>query len=242
MAGRRTAVTLIQDLGLGHRECVALVGAGGKSTILATLARELAGSSARVVLTTTTRIQPDQVGSPVAWTSDPAVVGDVLEPGVPLYVVIREERRKVVGITPEDVDRLVRETDVDVVVVEADGARRRPFKAPADHEPVIPSSATIGVVIVGIDAVGRPAEEVAHRPEVVARLTGTPPAQPLSVGDVARVLLDDRGGLKGVPGAARVVMAITKVDPDSEDTASELARILSGHPRVERAVILRRRP
>ncbi len=234
-------MTLAEDLGLGDRECVALVGGGGKSTILATLAAEHIGSASRVVITTTTRIQPDQIGSPVAWTSDPAVLADLLEPGVPLYVAIREERRKVVGIAPEEVDRLFRETDVDLVVVEADGARRRPFKAPAEHEPVIPSSATTVVVVVGIDAIGRPPEEIAHRPEQVARLTGSPPTRPLTVDDVATVLSSEEGGLKGVPIGARIVMAITKVDVGTDDAASRLRAQLGAHPRVERTVILPRR-
>jgi probable selenium-dependent hydroxylase accessory protein YqeC len=235
-------MSLAGDLGLGDRECVALVGGGGKSTIMATLASEHTGSTSRVVITTTTRIQPDEIGAPVAWTDDPDVIGDLLEPGVPLYVVIHEERGKLIGITPVAVDRLFRDTDVDLVVVEADGARRRPFKAPADHEPVIPSTATTVVVVVGIDAIGRPAEEVAHRPEVVARLTGTPPTVPLTLDDVAAVLLDDGGGLKGVPAAARVVMAVTKVGRGTEEAAATLASILEGHPRVERTVILPRRP
>ena len=238
-------MTLAEDLGLGDRECVALVGAGGKSTILATLAGAYTGSTSRVVLTTTTRIQPDQIGAPVAWTSDPHVIADLLEPGVPLYVAIREERRKVIGITPAGVDRLFRETDVDIIVVEADGARRRPFKAPAEHEPVIPSSATTVVVVVGVGAVGRPADEVAHRPELVASLTGSPPTRPLTVEDVATVLLSEAGGLKGVPAAARVVMAVTEVDTakvntGTDDAASRLTSLLGAHPRVERTVILPR--
>ncbi len=227
-------------LGLGAEECVAIVGGGGTSTILLTLGREAHGSTKRVVLTTTTHLGSDQVTDPVVWSPDPFTVDAALEPGHPLFVVTARAGHKVKGITAVDADRLVAGTGLDWLIVEADGARRMPFKAPAPHEPPIPRSASTVVVVVGIDAVGRPAEEVAHRPEIVAELTGTPPTVPLSVGDIGTVLLSEAGGLKNIPGGARVVMAVSKVDAATEPVSRELATHLDAHPRVERVVSFER--
>ena len=47
----------------------------------------------------------------------------------------------------------------------------RPVKAPAAHEPVIPLEATLVVPVVGLDALEGPIDEVAHRPELVRRIT-----------------------------------------------------------------------
>jgi probable selenium-dependent hydroxylase accessory protein YqeC len=236
-------MTLAEDLGLGNRECVALVGAGGKSTLLATLGHESIGTPARVVLTTTTRMAPEQIGRRTLWSSAPDAIGSALEPGKPLHVFTRREEHKVIGVSPEDVDRIYALTPVDLLVVEADGARGKLLKAPADHEPAIPASATIVVVIVGVDAVGRPAQQVAHRPELVAAVTGTRAGDPLTIEDVAAVLLDQQGGLKAVPDSARVVMAITGVTPATEATSRGLATVLAAHDRVDDAILrLRRDP
>jgi len=224
--------------GIGSRELVSIVGAGGKSTILFALGRELAGSSGRVVLTTTTKMAIDQVTEPICWSDDPAVVEAALVPGHPVFVAMGRIPGKVTGPSPEAVDRLFSETTAQYILVEADGARSMSIKAPADHEPAIPSTSTTVIVVAGIDATGRPISEVAHRPDLVARITGIGADDVLTIKGAASVLLHRNGGLKGIPDAARVVMAITKVTPDDEQGANQLAAILERHPRTDMTIKL----
>ncbi|HSJ70230.1 MAG TPA: selenium cofactor biosynthesis protein YqeC [Acidimicrobiia bacterium] len=223
-------------LGLGSHELVALVGAGGKSTILATLAREL--SDLRVIVTTTTRMAQDQVTQPTCWSDDPAVVDAALEPGSPLFVATERIPGKVIGVSPAAADRLFRMTLADHVLVEADGARGMAIKAPAAHEPVIPSASTTVIVVASIDAVGHPIAEVAHRHMLVGQIIGTHPDNLLTAEGAATVLLHPDGGLKGIPSEARVVMATTRVTPATRDDADALAALLASDPRVERVVTL----
>lgn len=227
-------MTWADQLGLGDRECVAIVGAGGKTTILRRLGWEAERSRRRAILTTTTHMAADQIGEPATWSSDPDDIDAILEPGRPLHVAARVAGHKVVGIGVSDADRIFAETRVDWLVIEADGARRRPFKAPAAHEPAMPSSATTVVVVVGIDAVGQPVDAAAHRPEIVQHLAAAHPADPLTVDHIASVMLHDEGGLKAIPPAARVVMAISKVDDITRAAAQDLAVALQSHPRVDR--------
>lgn len=230
----------IEDLlGLGSRECIAIVGAGGKTTLLQSIGREAVGSDRRVILTTTTHMSPDQIGQPVVWSADPADIESSFVPGRPLYVATRDQGHKIAGITADEASRIYAGTPVDWLVIEADGARRRPFKAPADHEPPIPDAATLVVVVAGIDALGHAPVDVAHRPEIVSGLTGAPPTEPLTIDHMAAVLLDESGGLKAIPPAARVVMAVSKVGDDELDRAWKLSDLLGSHPRVDRAVMLR---
>ncbi len=65
------------------------------------------------------------------------------------------EQDKVQGVLPEFLDRIAAQPAVDVVIVEADGSRRLPFKAPAQHEPVIPTSTTVLMPVVGLDVLGK---------------------------------------------------------------------------------------
>ena len=229
---------LHQQLDIGERELISIVGAGGKSTVLFNLGRELAGAGGRVILTTTTKMAADQVTEPVCWSNGPAAVEQHLAAGIPLFVALDTEPGKVTGPTPEGCDRLFLKTTADYVVVEADGARSMSIKAPAEHEPAIPSGSTLVVVVAAIDAIGRRVGAVAHRPERVAALAGVAEDDVLTVPDIATVLLHPEGGLKGIPMAARVAVVITRVGTEDEGPAADLVDLLASHERVDRVVAL----
>ena len=222
-----------ERLGLRARELVAIVGAGGKSTILDALGRSLAAGGSRVVLTTTTMLAESQVTEPACWSQVPSEVEARLLPGTPLFVAAGRVPEKVTGPSARAVDRIFLETSADYVVVEADGARHMLIKAPAAHEPVIPQAATTVIVTVAADAIGRRVADVAHRPERVAALADLGVDDILTPGAAAAVLLHPTGGLKGIPAAARVVVAITRAAPEYRILADELATMVRTHPRID---------
>jgi len=227
-------------MGLGPRELVAIVGAGGKTTILHTLGRDLAAVGLKVILTTTTRMAPGQISESVCWSDDPTKVEEALTVDAPLFVLSDHDSDKVVGLEPAAVDGLFTSTSVDHLIVEADGARTMSIKAPADHEPVIPDTSTMVIVVMGADALGQRLGTVAHRVERITALTGLTRDDRLTPEGAASVLLHPMGGLKSVPDTARVVMAITKVSPANTDAAADLQAALVDHPRVDRCVELPR--
>ncbi|MFR2214105.1 MAG: selenium cofactor biosynthesis protein YqeC [Ruminococcus sp.] len=51
------------------------------------------------------------------------------------------------------------------MLIEADGAKRKPLKVPADWEPAIPDFADVVVSVIGLDCLGKPICETAHRAE-----------------------------------------------------------------------------
>ncbi len=231
-----------EQLGIGDREVVALVGAGGKTTLLLRLARELADRGARVLLTTTTKLGSDQTRAfpSLAGSAAPAEVDARLrsDPG-PLVLIAADDGHKVTGPPPDALDRIYAETSVDYVLIEADGARRRPFKAPGAHEPVVPDGATLVVIVMGMDAIGRRIDDVCHRPERVAALAGCDRGDVLDVPAALRVLAHPDGFLESVPQRAQVAVAITKVLPTSRGQADRLARLLpASAPRIGRVAIL----
>jgi molybdenum cofactor cytidylyltransferase len=234
--------SLPERLGLAGRELVSIVGAGGKSTILFALGRDLTAAGARVILTTTTRVGADQPSEPICWSADVAGVAAALEAafldGLPVFVAAGRAPGKIVGPSPEAIDRLFAETPARFVVVEADGAHRLAIKAPADHEPVVPGASTTVIVVASLAAIGHPIADVAHRPERVAGLIGAQPGDLLALEGAAGVLLHPDGGLKGIPVQARVVMVLTRAGSAPAGLAADLAALLAAHPRVDRAISL----
>jgi molybdenum cofactor cytidylyltransferase len=229
---------LREQLGVGEHELISIVGAGGKSTVLFCLGREIAGAGCRVILTTTTKMAREQVTEPACWSVDPVAVERHLVAGSPLFVARGTVPGKVTGPTPEGVDRLFSETTTDHVVVEADGARSMSVKAPAENEPVIPATSTLVIVVAAIDAVGRPIGEVAHRPDRVAAIAEVTENDALTVPALASVLLHPEGGLKGIPESARVAVVVTRVTGDSEQPAADLLTLLTACPGIDRAIAL----
>ena len=230
--------SLPERLGLARRELVSIVGAGGKSTILFALGRDLTAAGAWVILTTTTRVGADQPSEPICWSADVADVEAAFVDGLPVFVAGGRAPGKIVGPSPEAIDRLFAEAPAEYVVVEADGAHRMAIKAPADHEPVIPGASTTVIVVASLAAISHPISEVAHRPERVAGLIGAQPGDLLTLEGAAAVLLHPDGGLKGIPVTARVVMVMTRAGPAPAGLAADLATVLASHPRVDRAITL----
>ena len=217
-------------------EVVALVGGGGKTTAMFRLAREVVDNGGSVITTTTTRI----FGAQIALAPAHVPAADATRERVSAALAVHRHVL-VIGATDAgsgkaegvslDLFRRLRAWFPGVCLLnEADGSRMRPFKAPADYEPVIPADTTLVVPVVGADVFGKSLDaDHVHRPELVCSLSGAPPGTPITPAIVARVLAHPQGGRKGVPADARVVVLINKVEslPDrapARETAERLLR------------------
>ena len=159
--------SLAQAFGLTRKspQMVAFTGAGGKTSLLFALAGSLPG---KIVITTTTRMAREQIqfaaeSIPAAVSRYPSI-GCIACTRVSAIVGPDVEEDKVGGVDLQVPGQLLAQPDVSYVLVEADGARMLPLKAPAAHEPALPPQADLVVPVAGIDALGKPIEVVAHRP------------------------------------------------------------------------------
>lgn len=161
----------------------ALIGGGGKTGLLYTLAEELKDGG-RVIVTTTTKIlAPEQL--PVADPASPEALAAALGAASPLCLGSPWPGGK---LAAPSLPFEVLLGAADYVLAEADGARGLPAKAHAAHEPVIPSQAERVILVLGADAFDRPISEVCHRPERFAALAGTEPNALLTPALWARVI------------------------------------------------------
>ena len=145
----------------------ALIGGGGKTTLMYTMAEELRRRGT-VLVTTSTHIQrPEQY--PTLLTADAAAVTAALATHGVVCVAGETAEGKLCApaLSFELLAALA-----DFVLVEADGSKRLPQKAHAPHEPVIPPNTCRTVYVVGADGFGHPIRQVCHRPERYAALCG----------------------------------------------------------------------
>lgn len=205
---------LIGALGLESARLVALCGAGGKTTLMVALAREMASRGERVLVTTTTKIAAAEGEGP--WP-----------PGV--FVSHRgQSGGKLLGHPPEAIDALKNASQFDRLLVEADGSRQRPLKAPAAHEPVIPSTTDAVVVVAGMSGLGLPlSEQTVFRAAIWAALSGTALGAPVDAESFARVARHEAGLAKGCRACARTTLFLNQVEsPQARAAAATIGRLL----------------
>jgi molybdenum cofactor cytidylyltransferase len=157
---------------------------------------------------------------------------------ITVAVGLDEAQGKLIGVEPAFVDALIALPEVDIVIVEADGAKGRSLKAPADHEPVIPSSTSVLIPVAAVDALGQPLDErTVHRPQIVARLAGAEIGQTITAELMSMVILHPQGALTNAPERARIIPLLNKVHSDYVERAGEVAGSLLEDPRVERVLL-----
>jgi len=161
-------VDLRRALRVGPKARLALVGAGGKTTTLFELGQALvaSGQAQMALLTTTTHLGAWQVQDAdhhMALENSAQV--DALGADLPAGVMVctgaveaGDDVDRLPGLAPQVLDALRRLADERglPLLVEADGARMRPLKAPAAHEPVIPPWVEQVVVVAGLSGLGQP--------------------------------------------------------------------------------------
>jgi probable selenium-dependent hydroxylase accessory protein YqeC len=234
---------LVDALELDDGGLVCFVGAGGKTGLMLRLAAECVSRNRRVLVTTSTRVFAWQLQScdqlvlereegkllarlddacsdctrrnrarrvPEAEdvSAEPAAGCRMLAAGAGLT-----DDGKVVGLSGETLDAIYRAGLFDSILVEADGARGKPLKAPALHEPVLPSRATLVVAVVGVDALGVPlTEQYVHRWSLAAEMAGQDGGSVVTGSTILKIISCYRDLARQAAPDSRFIIAVNKAD------------------------------
>lgn len=187
---------------LGIRPGVtAIVGGGGKTTAMLRLAKELSREHTCIV-GTTTHIFPPELPTLIEPTAEE--VKKALQEQNLICVGAPAKNGKFGAVNGELLKKLP--SLAEYVVLEADGSRGLPLKAPAGHEPVIPENTTHVIAVAGMDGANRPIREVCHRPNLYAELLGTDQDHTVTPAEIAKALAHRSGQYKNVNCAFSVIL------------------------------------
>ena len=205
----------------GYGKVVAIAGGGGKTAAMFSLALAARGKGLRVAVTTTTHIRDPRREKGRSFdhlllldgTARDSLQG-VHVPGPGITVIASgtpASGGRLHGVDPGQIASLG--TRFDLVLVESDGSRGLPVKAPASHEPVIPPGTNLVIGVVGLDCLGKPMDEATvHRPELFGPLCGCAPGEPIRTSHIAALCLAGDGLFKHCPPQAAKVLLLNKAD------------------------------
>ncbi|HCY86243.1 MAG TPA: putative selenium-dependent hydroxylase accessory protein YqeC [Desulfobacteraceae bacterium] len=221
---------------------ISVVGGGGKTSAIFTLAREAAAMGKSVLVTTTTAMfNPVEFNplefNPVEFNTDippekkkhfynrlytgpaTALPTETCGPGGILVAAagINRKKKKLIGYPPKDLRTAFTAQAFDLVLIEADGARMRPVKAPAEHEPVVPQETDTLIGCIGLDCLDRPIDDThVHRPALLAKISGQTVGDPVTAQTLIRLAASEQGLFKPVhqatPAPMKRVLLLNKAD------------------------------
>lgn len=213
----------------------AIIGSGGKSTLLKTLGLELMRTGGRVLLCTTTHMFPV---AGVPWDGSNRRLDAAHAPGCTCKVCAGMSRGSIcqAGVLDPETGKLSAPAEpidqlaqcFDYVLAEADGSKRLPLKAHAAWEPVIPAATANVVWVVGASGLGKPVAEVVHRPELFCERCGCEPTDAATPERVAQVLNAEMQAL----GLSTARVMLNQTDTLSDPTMADRFEAALGRPIV----------
>jgi probable selenium-dependent hydroxylase accessory protein YqeC len=206
---------------------IAVIGAGGKTTISNQIGQNLAGMGRRVLFTTTTKIyrpadSPIYIGpaknihslGPFMTAAHHALCSGKLE-----------------GYHPNEIAAISALGLFDDIIVEADGAARKPIKAPNETEPVYPASTNLVIGVIGLDCIGQKiTEEHVHRAALFSCITRGFLGEHISWQHIVELIKHSEGLFRYAPAEALKVVFINKYDRIDEEVKHQAENIIRQSP------------
>ena len=173
---------------------ISFVGAGGKTSLIQRISEEYSARKIRHGIFTTTHMWPIDGGDfrrPLGILTSSGKIGP-----------------------PEEADVQTLMMEKNPVLLEADGSRGLPCKAPEVWEPVLRPETTHVVGVLGASCLGRRVIESCHRPERVMEVLKCGPEHRLTVADLAELGSSRKGLRKGIKDGQWYGLVINQVDND----------------------------
>jgi molybdenum cofactor cytidylyltransferase len=194
---------------------IAFVGAGGKTTAIFQLAHQMLPPVFVANSTHLANSQASLADKHVVWKEEGNFPGldTSISSEIILFTADLTGEDKWAGLNEAELFQLHRfyQENQIPLLIEADGSRQRPLKAPAEHEPAIPGFANHVVVLAGLSGIGKPlTSEWVHRPVIFSIISGRRIGEIIQPKDIGILLSHPEGGLKNIPSGARKTLILNQ--------------------------------
>ena len=196
------------DIDLNKDKVITVVGAGGKTSTIFELGNELSNLNKKTIITTTTHMKLDKDFLLIDEDFNIENLKKILQKNNLIKIGKKESDYIVKSL---DEDTLKRCIDIsDFLLIEGDGSKRLPLKAPKDNEPVIIQETDLVIGLIGFDSLDKKIEETCHRPELVSKLLHKNIKENINIFDLVEIIKNKNGLKKNVNCKYKVI--INKVD------------------------------
>ncbi len=194
MIDGKRPLSFVETLEIVRRDVVCIVGAGGKTSLMFQLAREAKLSGLKTLVTTTTRLKIPDPAEYDAIDLSGNLFNDtaVTTPGIYIGGQLLAEQEKMMGV---DIEHLAKQQEnFDLILIEADGAARKPLKGWNSTEPVIPQFTTKTIGVVDIQAIGKIiCNNLVHRLEIFLQISDASIGDSVSIPHLLRIISHENG-------------------------------------------------
>jgi molybdenum cofactor cytidylyltransferase len=213
---------------------IAWVGAGGKTSLMFSIAKELFAD--KCVISTTTKLaysEMELADRPLKPDNfDNFDVDQIKGVSIIYRGLVENEKEKITGFEDDELLKLsaILHHHQIPLMIEADGSKRKPCKFPALHEPNIPKFVNKVCVVIGLSAIGKPlTDEFFHRPEKIAKVLNISMGEEITTDHIFTLLSHPNGGLKNIPGRADKYLFLHQADSlENPHQVDQLASALTG--------------
>lgn len=194
------------------QKIITVVGAGGKTSTIFNLAKEISNLNKKVVVTTTTHMRLDKDFYILNKEEDIDTVKQILKKQHIIKVGDLSDNGKIKALDIGILKKLIKIADV--ILIEGDGSRGLPLKVPNESEPIIIDETNLVIGVVGIDSLNKKIEDICHRVNLVCDFLSKTPQDNIEYDDLVKIMVDRKGLRKNVDCDYKVI--VNKVDSEYE--------------------------
>ncbi len=161
----------------------AIVGSGGKTTLVHRMAEQFRREGKKVFVTTSTHMLVEE---DTLLTDDAGIIIEELERTGYVMAGNPGNRNRICSLSPETYRQVCERADE--VLVEADGSNCLPVKFPNDTEPVIYENVEEILIVCAPHAIGKTIGETAFRKELVLQCLKVSEAEKLKASHIQKLV------------------------------------------------------
>lgn len=197
---------------LDKDKVVTVVGAGGKTSTIYKLSEEISNLNKKVVVTTTTHMRLEKDFILVEKQDDLKLVEEALKERNLVKIAKKESEYKVCSMDLNLLKKVIEMNEN--ILIEGDGSKNLPLKAPREGEPVIVEETNLVIGLIGFDSLHKKIKDICHRPENVCRVLKKNLDEIIEYEDLIKIAASENGLKKDVNCKYKVL--INKVDDEEK--------------------------